>query len=350
MRETVRRTLGGIGRTLIATGILILAFVAYELWGTGWFTAREQAHLKSQFREQIQAQLHATTTTAPHPSTTAGGGTVPPSTPSTTAPAQPVDDKQIAALIAKVHEGDPIGIIHMPWSDYAVVQGTSREDLKKGPGHYLDTPYPGQYGNAAIAGHRTTFLHPFFDLDSLKVGDTFTIDMLWGKYTYRVATPPTPVKPTDAYVARTGTATQTDPNRPDTRPSSQPWLTLTTCNPKWSASQRLIVQARLVIAKSPPPVRYVPPKQPAQAPGSSKATGSGNLAAETNLRDGLEGDPNSKAPAILWGALVALLGALWWWVYRHWRHPLTWLAGFAGFLPVLIGFYVYLERVLPAGY
>jgi len=150
-------------------------------------------------------------------------------------------------------------------------------------------------------------------------------------------------------VARTGPATQTDPNRPDTRPNSQPWLTLTTCNPKWSAAQRLIVQAQLVIAKSPPPVRYVPPKKPAAPPGS-KATGSGNLAAETALRDGLEGDPNSKGPAVFWGVLVALLGALWWWVYRHWRHPATWLGGFVAFLPVLIGFYVYLERVLPAGY
>ncbi len=343
MRETVRRTLGGIGRTLIATGILILAFVVYELWGTGWFTAREQAHLKAQFRQEILARLHTPTTTARSTTTAPASAST---TPPTTAAAQPVDSRQIAALLSHVKEGDPIGIIHMPWSDYAVVEGTSRDDLKKGPGHYMDTPYPGQFGNAAIAGHRTTFLHPFYDLDSLKVGDTFTIDMLWGKYTYRVATAPTPVRPTDAYVARTGAPTQTDPNRPDTRPSTQPWLTLTTCNPRFSAAQRLIVQAQLVIAKSPPPVRYAPPTTPSTVPGTK--AGSGNLAAESGL--GLQGDANSKGPAVLWGIFVAMIGALWWWVYRHWRHPAMWAAGLVAFLPVLIGFYVYLERVLPAGY
>jgi hypothetical protein len=52
----------------------------------------------------------------------------------------------------------------------------------------------------------------------------------------------------------------------------------------------------------------------------------------------------------VWGVLLLLVGALWWWVYRHWRHPFTWFGGLVPFLPVLFAFYLYLERVLPAGF
>jgi hypothetical protein len=53
---------------------------------------------------------------------------------------------------------------------------------------------------------------------------------------------------------------------------------------------------------------------------------------------------------VLWGALAALAGALWWWAFRRWRLPLTWMAGAVPFLAVLFVFYTYLERVLPNGY
>lgn len=340
MREALRRTLGGIGRTLITVGLLILAFVAYQLWGTGWFTAREQSSLTKRFhRELAQERATAPVPTA-GPTTTARGATTSPP-PTTAAPVRPSDDA-IARILRDVKEGDPIGIIHLPWSDYAIVQGTSRDDLKKGPGHYLDTPYPGQLGNAAIAGHRTTYLHPFSSLDTLQVGQTFTIDMLWGRYTYRVMTPPTPVLPSDVYVAETGAPTKGPKlDHPDRRPADQGWLTLTTCHPKFSASHRLIVQAELVVAKSPKPVRYSPPTSVAHE-------GGGQQAIANDL--GLGGDRGSRTPAVACGIIVALIGTLWWWVYRHWRHPATWLAGAVVFLPFLVVFYVYLERVLPSGY
>ncbi len=344
----MRRTLGGVGRLLVTVGVLILLFVAYELWGTGWFTARDQAHLKNEFRHELAAQQAPSTTTLPATS-------APPVTATTTTTVSPtVTNAAIARIISRVKEGDPIGIIHMPWGDYAVVQGTSRDDLKKGPGHYLDTPYPGQYGNAAIAGHRTTYLHPFSDLDSLHPGETFTIDMLWGRYTYRVATPPVPVLPTDAYVARTGPPLHGAAlDHPDSRPASQAWLTLTTCNPKFSASQRLIVQALLVVKKSPPPVKYTAP--PTTAPSSipnGGEGGTGPIAAPRASSEGLglSGDRGARGPMVLWAAFVLVVGGLWWWVYRHWRHPATWFVGCLAFLPVLVGFYIYLERVLPAGY
>jgi sortase A len=339
MHDRLRRTLGGLGRTLVTVGLLILLFVAYELWGTGWFTAREQSKLKSDFKAELQARA-ATTTTSTPPTTTGKR----PHTSTTTTPSRPVEDSDIAKILAGIKEGDPIGLMNLPWGQYAVVQGTSRDDLKKGPGHYLNTPYPGQYGNAAIAGHRTTYLHPFQPLATLHVGDTFTVQMLWGTYTYRVMTPPTPVRPHDSYVAATAEPQRPGFDHPDSRPISQAWLTLTTCHPEYSASQRLVVQAELVVAKSPKPVKYVPRPQP------KPSSGSGQVAAPAADGLALGGDMSARGPAVLFGLFLAFVGALWWWVYRHWRHPATWLVGLVVFAPVLIGFYVYLERVLPAGY
>jgi hypothetical protein len=68
------------------------------------------------------------------------------------------------------------------------------------------------------------------------------------------------------------------------------------------------------------------------------------------LADGLEGETQPLGPAYGWGVIVAVVGLAWWWVFRRWRHPLTWLAGVVPFLLVLFGFYYFLERVLPAGY
>ncbi len=67
-------------------------------------------------------------------------------------------------------EGDPVGEIRIPaiGLDQVVVEGTNTNDLRQGPGHYIGTPLPGQGGNAAIAGHRTTYGHPFYNLDGVQ--------------------------------------------------------------------------------------------------------------------------------------------------------------------------------------
>ena len=211
----------------------------------------------------------------------------------------------------------------------------ARDDLEKGPGHYPATVFPGQLGNAAIAGHRTTYLHPFYDADTLHIGSEIHIDMLWGKYTYRVTKEPYPVSPSDVDVVATHDPTHAT-------------LTLTTCNPKYSARQRLVVQATLVVAKSPKPKPFVAPHAPVERQLASD--GPGNDATAASLKDGLSGDNASHTPTIVWGLLLLVVGTLWWWVYRHWRGPLTWFGGLVPFLPVLFAFYVYLERVLPAGF
>lgn len=141
----------------------------------------------------------------------------------------------------QITEGDPIGHLHFPTLERGMYlfPGVSRSDLENGPGHFPETPMPGQLGNSAIAGHRTTWGEPFRHLDQLEVGDEIVVEMPYGEFTY-VVTGTEIVAPTDREVIAT-----TDPTLAR--------LTLTTCHPVFSASQRLIIYAELDLAKSSTP-------------------------------------------------------------------------------------------------
>ena len=312
----MRRTIAAIGRTLVTLGLLILLFVTYELWGTGIFTARAQSDLKHKFAQQL-AQVHDNPTlSAPTTPTTA------------TKPGRPTTSTTInpAALVAPP-EGVQIGLIDIPKIDvhWAFVEGVQLTDLDKGPGHYPGTPLPGQIGNAAIAGHRTTHGAPFYRINELTTGDRINITTIAGRFVYAVTKDPFEVQPTDYYVI-------------DNTPG--PTLTLTSCHPRYSAAQRIIVKARLLRKLSNKPV--VPPK----VVNGVKV----KPPPKEQLATALEGQANSVRPSILWGFIVAIVGVGWWFVFRRWRHPLTWLIGLVPFVPVLFVFYVYLERALPNGY
>ncbi len=98
----------------------------------------------------------------------------------------------MAPTIADPPVGSPVGTIQIPKINLAmtVVEGTDEAQLAMGPGHYPTTPLPGQAGNAAIAGHRTTYLHPFYSLDALAPGDLIYITTLQGTFLYRVLQEP----------------------------------------------------------------------------------------------------------------------------------------------------------------
>lgn len=113
--------------------------------------------------------------------------------------------------------------------DAYVVEGTGGDALAKGPGHYPDTPLPGQPGNACIAGHRTTHGHTFHDLHLLREGFEIVTYTAERRATYRV------VSVTTVDPSQTEVADPTDDSR----------LTLTTCHPIGSARQRLVVVAEL---------------------------------------------------------------------------------------------------------
>lgn len=191
----------------------ILGSVAWELWGTGIATARAQHRLGQEFRSGV---VPATS----KPATTSSGVA---DTVATPASAQ-ASVTTLGALWG--HLVIPrIGV-----NDY-VVEGVGEAQLAEGPGHYPGTAQIGGQGNVGIAGHRTTHGAPFYDLNELQAGDPIYLTNLAGQtFTYKVTTHFI-VAPSDGAVLN---------------PTSVPSLTLTTCNPRYSATSRLIVQAALV--------------------------------------------------------------------------------------------------------
>jgi sortase A len=134
-----------------------------------------------------------------------------------------------------IHDGQAIGRIEMPHigANYVMVEGTDAASLRKGPGHYPATPLPGMPGTVAVAGHRTTYLAPFNELDKLGRSDRVVIKMPYATVTYRVERTRI-VKPTAVWV---------------TRAVGYDRLVMTACHPKYSAVERIVVFAREASAR-----------------------------------------------------------------------------------------------------
>ncbi len=133
---------------------------------------------------------------------------------------------------AAVETGQSIGRIEAPAMDglnIVVVQGTDTTSLQKGPGHYPETPFPGQGGTVGIAGHRTTYLAPFRHIDSMKIGDPIVVKMPYATFVYRVRRTAV-VDPSDVGIVRKVGYEQ---------------LVLSACHPLYSASHRYVIFAKL---------------------------------------------------------------------------------------------------------
>lgn len=301
-----RRVVAAIGRTFITSGVLILLFVAYQLWGTNFAEARSQSSLKDEFAAQLQRPA-----------------AVPSADPS---PAEPAPD----AVPPPPPEGAAVAIIKIPkiGVEKAVVEGVSVKDLKKGPGHYPTTPMPGQPGNAAIAGHRTTYGAPFFRLDELAVGDPILVTTLQGTFRYEVRETIV-IRPSQNEVLNAS---------PDNR------LTLTTCEPRYSAAKRLVVVADLVDNPAPAPPPEPDPEPTVQEPGEEPE------APPVDDPESVSGDPAARLPALAWGALAAVVWLLAWLAGRRWRRWPAYVLGTPVFLVVLFVFFENVARLLPANY
>jgi len=133
----------------------------------------------------------------------------------------------------QIRTGDAIGKIDIPriGADYDIIQGTDELSLEKGPGHYPETALPGLGRTVAIAGHRTTYLAPFRQVDALRPGDRILVRMPYGRFTYVVQYHRI-VLPTALWV---------------TRNVGYERLVLSACNPLYSAAQRIIIFARLAL-------------------------------------------------------------------------------------------------------
>lgn len=222
-RVVIRR----IGWGLIWLSLLIFLFLGYQLVVTDLLNHRTQ----TQAQEDLAADLAARRVELPDPEVV----TVEPGPTVTTRPdeAPPTTEPEVSFVAEQAGtEGSTLGRIVIPkiQLDDVMFEGVTRDTLKKGPGHMPGTPVPGQPGNAVISGHRTTYGRPFYDLDALSYGDRIEVETATGMHVYEVRKTLI-VEPTDVSV---------------TRPIAGAWLTLTTCNPRFSAAERLIVQAVLV--------------------------------------------------------------------------------------------------------
>ncbi len=308
--------MGAVGRMMIRAGVLILLFVAYQLWGTGLQTDRAQNDLGSQFRERQEQVAGEAPTTTTAPGTAEPSTTLPPSTAPADLPPPVV--------------GQPVGRLHIPdiESDFYVVEGVDLSVLQDGPGHFPGTPLPGQPGNSAIAGHRVTWAAPFNRLDELEPGALINVETLQGTFWYEVMPQPNPgggealghyiVEPTQLEILD---------DKGDNR------LTLMACHPKYSAAQRIVVEAKLTSPPAPP----TPAAPPAEASPAQVLLG---------------GDSGAWLPAILWS--VAAIG-LWvgaWFVGRtwsRWRWP-AYAIGLPVFAFLLFQAFAAINLLLPAGY
>jgi sortase A len=328
-RYGIWSVIAALGRICISIGILIFGFVGYQLWGTGIQTAAHQRELTKQFTKSLAT---STTTSLPSTSSTA-----------TPVPATP------SPLPAHA-EGDPIALLSIDRigvANHVILSGVSVADLKKGVGHFRTTPLPGQIGNAALAGHRTTSAAPFGRLDELTPGDNIVVT--YGpeiRFVYQVA---------DSKIV--------DPSEVDVlSPSTTPTLTLVTCHPKYTSTNRLIVRAVLNESLSSPPRTPTPLSKTETEPITSNSAQSasttisvpettvGEGAPESVLTEGWFSDSRAFPHVATWGAVCALIGIISWLISKKFRRNLIGFSiGIVPFVTAIYFFYENVNRLLPPG-
>ena len=209
-RTPIRTAIRAFGFGCLMLGSGISGYVGWLLWGTGLETARAQEALRTEVTRDWD-----------HP--------VPP------------PEKEERYLPGEAYAEIVIPSIDI---DFVVVEGPNASyrsyewttTLKKGPAHYPDSadPWDGS-GRVGIAGHRTTYLHPFLNLDRVELGDTIRLITKHGTFVYEVDR--------NYAIPEAGSGIALEP-------TEEPTLVLTTCNPKYSSRERLIVTAQLVGAPS----------------------------------------------------------------------------------------------------
>ena len=247
LENVFRRT----GFVLISSGALLFLFAIYQLFGTALITAQAQSSLENDLNtvtEELASDEFIQNTFMKLETVTISEDVERTETVETEVSSSPFDDftaEEISALgnIVYKPQGEAIAQIVAPVMglDSIVVSGTAVSDLRKGPGHYTDSAALCSTGNAAIAGHRTTYGSPFGDIANLKFGDEIRVNTPYGNCIYTV-TERFIVEPSDTWVVK---------DQGDNR------LTLTSCHPKYSAAQRYIVVAELTQTDVP----YLPSQE-----------------------------------------------------------------------------------------
>lgn len=212
---------GVIGELLITVGVVVLLYVAWQMWIGDVIYAAEKNQAGSELSEQWEQQ-HTPVT----PSTE----------PSAEAPAEPVAVEPV--ILPQPADAQEFGVMRIPrfGADYAmpIAGGVSRAKTLDpiGIGHYPDAAMPGEVGNFAVAAHRTTFGKPFNRIAHLRVGDAIVVETEVGWYTYRFRTL--------EYVKPNAVDVLLDvPRKPDA-PAGERYITLTSCSPMYAMTERIV--------------------------------------------------------------------------------------------------------------
>ena len=292
----LRTVIRGVGQLLITAGVVVLLFVVYEVYITDIFGHEKQAGatsaLDARWRDDPTATAATAAVSSPAGSSRSGSTAV--STGSTkvvtvTDPNQVVTDPGIRRRNYQTTDGQGFAKIFVPafGADYVftIIEGTSTNDLYTGPGHYAGTQYPGEPGNFAVAGHRVSKGSPFNQLGLLSSCDALVIETQSDWFVYRVLPMQSEAVGWNAALhphcagvsVQTGEYAKTF-GREITVPSdyaqvlpvpevdsstvpanAEQLITLTTCHPQFSDTQRMIVHG--VLVKSyPKTAGFLPPE------------------------------------------------------------------------------------------
>ncbi|ADD45756.1 class E sortase [Stackebrandtia nassauensis] len=189
------------GELLLTLGVVVMLFVAYQMWGTEAEINNAQGKQSDAWEDQVDKGKDPTL--------------------------DPVPGGAIARLYMPQIRSEP----------WVIVEGTDLDDIEKAPGHYSDSAMPGEKGNFAVAGHNVSAI--FRHIDELKEGDKVVIETAKKFFIYEI-TGNKIVKPTNLDVVAPV------PNEPGVKPTDEDrWFTMTTCYPWWDNYERYIVWAQL---------------------------------------------------------------------------------------------------------
>ncbi|ROQ67626.1 sortase A [Streptomyces sp. 840.1] len=225
---SVRLIVRTFSELCITIGALIVLFVVYVLFWTG---VKAAGATEGQI-DDLQRQWAKGAVSAP----------APPASASPTSPTSPKSPGPKPPAPGALRDGKPFAMLYIPrlgkgW-DWPILQNTEVKTLQKGLGHYRGTARPGATGNFAVAGHRRTYGDPFKDFPKLRPGDPVFVTDGTTWFTYRIDKKPYRTVPSDIGVI--------DPvPRKSGFDGPGRYLTLTTCDPEWGSSHRLIAWAHL---------------------------------------------------------------------------------------------------------
>ncbi len=375
MNQRTASIIGGIGRFLIGLGLIVILFAGFQLYATGFLTAQAQDELDADFDVRLAALEDAGLVVATDDEASDEAETVRAPVSDDAAINQAIDlafspelgqrdgpefvvnpidpealsEDEIALLTPQ--SGEVLGRIEIPDIGLSrnIVEGIGRDDLRKGPGHYPDSPLPGQPGNAAIAGHRTTYQQPFHDLHLLEPGDLIKITTFQGDHYYQVMPHTNDDGEEVGHFIVNPSQTEVLDDAGDNR------LTLTACHPIRSSRQRIIVTALLVSA----PAEVLPSisdERLAELAGE-ETNATDEVAIEDDATVGVEENAleeslgwnwEERPSTLVWGTATLLIAVAAMVASRRWKRWVVYLGATPLFFVTLFFCFVHLDRMLPA--